>query len=61
MGFTWAARGRDAEKGFSARFKCTNPGCDFEADADYNAAKNLAVDGIEGIIEKQCGIQGIAL
>ena len=59
--FTRAARDRNAEKGFSARFKCTKPGCDFEADADYNAAKNLAVDGIEGIIEKQCGIQGIAL
>ena len=61
IGFTRAARDRNAEKGFSARFKCTKPGCDFEADADYNAAKNLAVDGIEGIIEKQCGIQGIAL
>jgi len=61
MGFTRAARDRDAEKGYSARFKCTKPGCEFEADADYNAARNLAVDGIEGIIEKQCGIQGIAL
>jgi len=57
--FTRKARDRNAEGGYSAKFKC--PDCEYEADADYNAAKNLAVDGIEGIIEKQCGSQGIVL
>jgi IS605 OrfB family transposase len=57
--FTRAARDRNAQGGYSAKFKC--PGCEYEADADYNAARNLAVDGIDGIIERQCGIQGIAL
>jgi IS605 OrfB family transposase len=59
--FTRKARDRNAEGGYSAKFKCASPGCDFEADADYNAARNLAVEGIEGIIEKQCGLQGIVL
>jgi transposase len=57
--FTRKARDRDAAGGYSARFKC--PKCEYEADADYNAARNLAVDGIAGIIEKQCHEQGIAL
>jgi len=57
--FTRKARDRNAVGGYSARFKC--PACEYEADADYNAAKNLAIDGIEGIIEKQCAQQGIAL
>lgn len=57
--FTRKARDRNAAGGYSTRFKC--PACEFEADADYNAAKNLAVDGIESIIEKQCAIQGIVL
>lgn len=57
--FTRAARDRKAEGGYAARFEC--PKCQYKADADYNAARNLAVDGIEGIMKKQCGIQGIAL
>ena len=53
--FTRKARDKNAAGGYSAKFKC--PKCEHEADADYNAAKNLAVDGIEGIIEKQCASQ----
>lgn len=33
------------------RFKCTT--CGFELNADVNAARNIAVDGIESIIEQQ--------
>jgi|WetSurMetagenome_2_1015567.scaffolds.fasta_scaffold18643_6 IS605 OrfB family transposase len=55
--FTRKARDEKAGDGYAARFEC--PTCQFKADADYNAARNLAVDGIEGIIRKQCNEQGI--
>lgn len=41
-----------------ARFKC--PACEFQADPDYNAARNLATPDIAAIIKKQCKQQGIA-
>jgi IS605 OrfB family transposase len=59
QGFTRQARDRGATPGYAARFEC--PACGLKADADYNAAKNLAMDGIEAIIEKRCGEQGIVL
>ncbi len=52
---------RDAARrpGFAARFRC--PKCEFEADADYNAARNLATVDIVDRIRAQCKDQGIAL
>ncbi len=52
---------RDAhrtEKG-SAKFLC--PECEYEADADYNAARNIATLEIAKKIAVQCKRQGIAL
>lgn len=50
---------RDANRtaGFSARFQC--PQCQYEADADYNAARNLATLDIEQQIAKQSAQQGL--
>jgi transposase len=36
-----------------ARFVCT--ACGFEENADYNASQNLAIKGIDLIIEKELG------
>ncbi len=47
------------ENGKTARFKC--PKCEFKADPDYNAAKNLANLDIEALIKRQCRKQGIAV
>lgn len=40
-------------------FKCTT--CGHSANADWNAARNIAMDGIESIIKAQCKAQGIKL
>jgi len=52
---------RDSNRcnGFTARFQC--PACEFVADADYNAARNLATVDIEAKIRQQCQAQNIAL
>lgn len=39
----------------AARFEC--PNCEYKADADYNAARNLAVKDIEKLIHWQCKAQ----
>lgn len=41
------------------KFKCPAPDCDYEADADYNAARNLAELDIEEKIQEQCNRQNI--
>jgi IS605 OrfB family transposase len=50
---------RDANKtaGYTTKFKC--PNCEYEADPDYNAARNLATLDIEGVIRRQCQNQGV--
>jgi IS605 OrfB family transposase len=55
--FDRAARDAGGRPGFSARFQC--PKCEFEADADYNAARNLATLDIERLIVLQCRRQGL--
>lgn len=46
--FDRAARDRGADGGFKTRFVC--PKCEYTADPDYNAARNLATLDIERII-----------
>jgi IS605 OrfB family transposase len=50
-----------ATPGFRAKFVCPNPDCKFEADPDYNAARNIATIDIEKQIVQQCKRQGISL
>lgn len=57
--FDRAHRDANARPGFSARFVC--PACQFTADADYNAARNLSTIDIAALIERQCATQGLAL
>ncbi len=40
-------------------FRCPRAECGFEADPDYNAARNLATTGIEELIKLQCAKQGL--
>lgn len=40
-------------------FKCTT--CGHSANADWNAARNIAMDGIESIIKAQCKSQGLPI
>ena len=47
------------EGGGVCMYKC--PSCGYEADPDYNAAKNLAEADIEKKIEQQCEVQGISV
>lgn len=49
----------DANKtaGCTTRFKCAK--CEYEANPDYNAARNLATLDIMGMIERQCATQGL--
>ena len=42
-----------------ATFKCNT--CGHSANADWNAARNIAMDGIESIIKAQCKAQGLAI
>ena len=55
--FTREFRDRERRQGFVRRFQC--PKCEFEADPDYNAARNLSLVDIEGQIAQQCVIQQI--
>lgn len=55
MNFTRDYRDKHSRPGKSARFKC--PSCSFTADADYNAAKNLATPDIDKIIAETPGSQ----
>lgn len=50
---------RDANRsnGKTAKFIC--PECNFEADPDYNAARNISVLDIEAKIKVQCQQQGV--
>lgn len=57
VAFDRAYRDAHRENGKTARFIC--PQCGFEADADYNAARNLATLDIEALIEAQCARQGL--
>jgi IS605 OrfB family transposase len=59
-GFSREARDAAGRKGFSAKFICASDSCGFEADADYNAAKNIATLDIEDIIQRQCEVQGLS-
>lgn len=56
--FDRAHRDSARTNGRVARFKCSE--CEFEGDPDYNAARNLATLDIEGRIEAQCKLQGLA-
>lgn len=40
-------------------FKCTT--CGHIANADWNEARNIAMDGIESIIKAQCKSQGLPI
>jgi IS605 OrfB family transposase len=60
--FDRKARDEAARPGFSARFHCLNPDCEYAtrpADADYNAARNLATLDIERRVRQQCKTQGL--
>ena len=50
-------RKRNRKNGKSTMFKC--PKCEYEENADYNAARNLATNDIENKIRLQCESQGI--
>jgi len=50
-------RDRSSNKGFVTKFIC--PECNFEADPDYNAAKNISTLDIENKIKLQCKKQKI--
>ena len=47
------------KNGQSAMFECPRPECGYKANADYNAARNLATPGIEEKIRLQCKAQNI--
>jgi len=51
MEFTYEFRKAEKEKGNRLKFKC--PKCNYEADPDYNAARNIATIDIESIIRLQ--------
>ena len=55
--FDRSTRDKGRDNGKVARFIC--PECKFEADPDYNAARNIATVDIEGAIRVQCKAQGI--
>jgi IS605 OrfB family transposase len=55
--FTREFRDANRKEGVLKRFQC--PQCGYEADPDYNAARNLAVLDIEEQIRQQCESQGI--
>ena len=50
-------RDRNRKDGRTARFVCLE--CDYKADPDYNAARNLATLDIDKVIEAQCKKQSI--
>jgi IS605 OrfB family transposase len=56
-GFDRGFRDQNRSNGFVARFQC--PKCEFQADPDYNAARNLATLDIETRIKEQCLAQGL--
>ena len=56
--FSRAYRDANASPGFKTKFVC--PNCNYEADPDYNAAKNIATLDIEKKIARQCKKQGLA-
>ena len=56
--FTREFRDKNRKGGFLAEFECP---CGFKSDPDYNAARNLATLDIEGLIRRQCKLQGITL
>ncbi|MCX7425103.1 MAG: transposase [Planctomycetia bacterium] len=56
--FTRAYRDTHRKNGLATRFEC--PECAYMADADYNAARNLATVDIEGLIRQQCEVQRIS-
>jgi len=47
----------EKKKGNAEKFKCVN--CGFETNADYNAARNIALPDIVDLIKKQCKVQNI--
>ena len=55
--FTRAFRDTHRKDGYAVKFKC--PKCEYEADADYNAARNLATLDIAQLICKQCKEQKV--
>jgi transposase len=57
--FTREFRDANRQGGATTRFRC--PECEYEADPDYNAARNLATLDIEKLIVQQCERQSIAL
>ena len=57
MEFTREYRDANRRPGRSLKFTC--PQCKYEADADYNAARNLATDGIAEKIARQAEVQAI--
>ncbi|MBI1370203.1 MAG: IS200/IS605 family element transposase accessory protein TnpB [Planctomycetes bacterium] len=57
--FDRARRDASRRDGYVARFVCPAPKCGFEADPDYNAARNIATPDIEKLISDQCKIQSI--
>lgn len=58
IAFSRKYRDANGRTGFNTRFVC--PKCEYTADSDYNAARNLAVDNIAAIIQEQCGRQEIS-
>ena len=56
--FTREFRDANRREGMLKRFEC--PECGYQADPDYNAARNLATLDIAEVIRQQCAKQGIA-
>jgi IS605 OrfB family transposase len=52
---------RDAQREPGRRVEFVCPKCEYKADADYNAARNLATIDIEAVIRQQCEAQGIPI
>jgi len=59
MGFDRTIRDAAGQPGRVTPFLC--PECDFKADPDYNAARNLATLDIAALIKAQCAKQGLEL
>jgi len=57
--FDFKFRQANRINGKSAMFECPRPGCGYKENADYNAARNLAILGIEEKIRLQCKEQNI--
>jgi len=55
--FTRQYRDAHRQEGYVCKFHC--PKCDYEADPDYNAARNLATLDIDKLIAQQCQVQGL--